>query len=217
MPRVSSLQIKLQSGTENTYYATWDFKEETKTSYTTVSSIRVGSLVTIKSGARYYNGVSIPSWVLNDRWYVTQVRGDRAVLGRNQSGSHNIRSPINVNNLNGGTSASTSTTTTQYLKTLDKYEVKWYYDTGNGVWFNGGSSDTTDKNATYSSPNNAIKIKVTVKPVSKTYQSNGNQTYYWTGTSVSAEYSFERDEPLLKTFRMLEQTRLSFRFTTTRL
>lgn len=195
MPSVSSLQIKLQSGTENTYYATWDFKEETKTSYTTVSSIRVGSLVTIKSGARYYNGVSIPSWVLNDRWYVTQVRGDRAVLGRNQSGSHNIQSPINVNNLNGGTSTSTSTTTTQYLKTLDKYEVKWYYDTGNGVWFNGGSSDTTDKNATYNSPNNAIKIKVTVKPVSKTYQSNGNQTYYWTGTSVSAEYSFERDEP----------------------
>lgn len=195
MPSVSNLKIRIQSGTSNTYYATWDFNEETKTSSTTVSNIRTGSLVSIKPGSRYYNGVHIPSWVLSDRWYVTQVRGDRAVLGRNQSGSHNINSPINVNNLNGATTTSTTTTTTHYLNTLDKYEVRWYYDTGNGVWFSGGSSDTTDKNATYSSPNNAIKIKVNVKPVSKTYQSNGNEVYYWTGTSVSAEYSFEMDEP----------------------
>lgn len=195
MPSVSNLKIRIQSGTSNTYYASWDFREETKTSYTTITSIRPGGLVTIKPGSRYYNGVHIPSWVLSDRWYVTQVRGDRAVLGRNQSGSHNINSPINVNNLNGTTTTGSTTTTTQYLNTLDKYEVRWYYDSGNGIWFNGGSSDTTDKNATYSPPNNALKIKVNVKPVSKTYNSNGNDVYYWTGSTASAEYSFEMDEP----------------------
>ena len=195
MPSVSNLKIRIQSGTSNTYYASWDFNEETKTSSTTVSNIRTGGLVSIKPGSRYYNGVAIPSWVLADRWYVVQVKGDRAVLGRNQSGSHNIMSPIHVNNLNGATTTSTTTTTTHYLNTLDKYEVKWYYDTGNGVWFSGGSSDTTEKNATYSSPANALKIKVNVKPVSKTYNSNGNEVYYWTGTSVSTEYSFEMDEP----------------------
>ena len=157
MPSVSNLKIRIQSGTSNTYYASWDFNEETKSPSTTVTSIRNGSLVTIKPGSRYYNGVAIPSWVMSDRWYIVQIKGDRAVLGRNQSGSHNIMSPIHVNNLNGVATRS-GRATTQYLNTLDKYEVKWYYDTGNGVWFSGGSSDTTEKNATYSSPNNALKI-----------------------------------------------------------
>ena len=187
MPAVSNLKIQLQGGTSNTYYATWDFKEETKKPTTTTTNITTGSLVSIKSGATYYNGVAIPSWVMNQRWYIMEVRGDRAVLGRNESGTNNIVSPINVRNLNGGTTT-TGGGTTEYLKTLDKYEVKWHYDTGNGVWFSGGNSDATqnEKYATYSAPSNALKIRVTVKPVSKTYESNGQQASYWTGTSVSA-------------------------------
>lgn len=197
MPAVSNLKIQLQGGTSNTYYATWDFKEETRKPTTTTTSITTGSLVSIKSGATYYNGVAIPSWVMNQRWYIMEVRGDRAVLGRNESGTNNIVSPINVRNLNGGTTTTTGGGTTEYLKTLDKYEVKWHYDTGNGIWFSGGNSDATqnEKYATYSAPSNALKIRVTVKPVSKTYESNGQQASYWTGTSVSAEYSFERDAP----------------------
>ena len=67
MPAVSNLKIQLQGGTSNTYYATWDFKEETRKPTTTTTSITTGSLVSIKSGATYYNGVAIPSWVMNQK------------------------------------------------------------------------------------------------------------------------------------------------------
>ena len=92
--KVSNLKIQLQNDTDNTYFATWDFKSTNKGS--TSTSIKTGSLVKIKSGAKYYNGVSIPSWVMSDSWYIIQISGDRAVLGKNKSGSSNINSPINT-------------------------------------------------------------------------------------------------------------------------
>lgn len=204
MPSVSNLKISLQSGTSNTYYATWEFNEETKTTSTPSgsTSLKAGSLVTIKSGATYYNGVGIPSWVMSDQWYLIEVRGDRAVLGKNKSGTYNIVSAINTKYLtpvggSGSGSSTTTTTTTEYLKTLDHYEVKWHYDSGNNIWFSGGTSNATqeEKYATYNAPENALKIRVTVKPVSKTYQSNGQETSYWTGTETSTEYMYELDEP----------------------
>lgn len=69
---------------------------------------------------------------------------------------------------------------------LDHYTVKWTYATGDGVEFTGESSDVTDKNATYSPPDNAKKVKVYVTPVSTTYTSNGKTKSYWTGTKVSS-------------------------------
>ena len=74
------------------------------------------------------------------------------------------------------------------ISNLDYYEVHWYYATGGGVWFDGGTSNVKLTNATYNYPSNASKVKVEVKPVSKTYQSNGQTLSYWTGTSASVEY-----------------------------
>lgn len=68
----------------------------------------------------------------------------------------------------------------------DHYEVQWYYGV-NGVWFDGGSSDVKMNNATYSVPSNATKVKVTVKPVAKTYKSGDKDVPYWTGESVTVE------------------------------
>lgn len=76
------------------------------------SSIDEGSLVTITSGSKYYNGGSIPSWVLNDKWYVASVSGDRAVLGKNASGTNNIQSPINVKYLKVVSASSNSNPST---------------------------------------------------------------------------------------------------------
>lgn len=192
MANVSNLVIRHQTDSNGTYFATWNFNGKTTTSTSNSGAIKVGSLVSIKAGSRYYNGVAIPSWVMNQKWYVYQLKGDRAVINKNEAGNNSIMSPINVNNLIG---SGGSTTTTVSTDTLDHYTVKWYYDTGDGVWFSGGSSDVTDNNATYSGPSNAIKIKVSVTPVSKTYTVNGNTTSYWTGTAVSAEYSVEADPP----------------------
>lgn len=79
--------------------------------------------------------------------------------------------------------------------TLDHYTVKWWYDTGNGVWFSGGSSDVKDENATYSPPSNAIKIKVSVTPVAKTHKVNNNDVAYWSGTTVTKEYDMSVSPP----------------------
>lgn len=190
MAKVTKLAIALQSGTDNTYYASWEFGETTKSSTATTSStaVKKGSLVTIKSGATYYNGVSIPSWVMSDRWYVTQITGDRAVLGKNASGSSNIQSPINTKYLtaSGSSSGSGSSSSSENLtKTLDHYKVLWYYDTGDGIWFKANETDVKTKYDTYSPPENALKIAVKVKPVSKTYKSNNKDKSYWTGEQVT--------------------------------
>ena len=49
----------------------------------------------------------------------------------------------------------------------DHYEVRWYYDTGDGVWFVGTDSTTTSKQNTYSAPDNAKRVGFKVKPVAK--------------------------------------------------
>lgn len=160
MAKVSSLTIKKQSGTSNTHFATWVFNENTKNTTVSSGAIKKGDLVSIKSGATYYNGVAIPSWVMSQKWYVLEVIGKRAVIDKNQSGTNHIMSPIHIGNLIGGSGGSSSSTTS--VNTLDHYEVKWAYDTGDGVWFDGGSSDVKVKNATYSAPEGSIKIKATV-------------------------------------------------------
>lgn len=222
MAKVSNIQIKLQTGSDNTYFATWSFGTNKAVS----TSVKVGSWVTIKSGATYYNGVSIPSWVFKETWYVTQVSGDRAVLGKSKSGTYDIQSPISTKYLSGGSSSSDSGVASG---TLDHYEVSWDYDTGNSVWFTGSSSSSVKvSNATYSPPSNALRIRVTVKPVSKTYKvtsttnvssgssDNGNkynlpnytsksssktttkttttEMSYWTGTSVRKVYTLPKEE-----------------------
>lgn len=193
MAKVSSLTIKKQSGTSNTHFASWVFNENTKNTTVSSGAIKKGDLVSIKSAATtWYNGVGIPSWVKQDKWYVVEVIGKRAVLGKNKSGTNNIQSPIHINNLTGGSGGSSSTTT---INTLDHYSVSWAYDTGDGVWFDGGSSDVKTKNATYNSPEGAIRIKATVKPVAKKHKVNGKDTSYWSGTSVSKTYSVEVDPP----------------------
>lgn len=194
MPDVSGIAIKVQSGTTNTYVATWNFEETTRRTVPSSGNINVGDWVRVRPGARWYNGVPISSFVFNEEWQVRQVNGNRAIIDRNRSGTHSIRSPINVADLIGGSGGGGGeiVETTNYL---DHYEVKWNYDSGDGIWFNGDSGNTEDKFSTYNGPENSIKIKVSVKPVSKTYTVNNQEVSYWTGGWVSCEYTADHDPP----------------------
>ncbi len=58
--------------------------------------LNVGDIVTLSADAIYYTGKEMPGWVKNDRWIIKSVAGDRAVLGKNESGTHEINSPVNV-------------------------------------------------------------------------------------------------------------------------
>ena len=105
MAKVTNLKIQLQSGTDNTLFASWNFSEPAEPptggggSGGSGSSIKVGAHVKVKPGAKWYNGVGIASFVFNETWIVFEVRGDRAVIHRNTSGTYAIMSAIHVNNL----------------------------------------------------------------------------------------------------------------------
>lgn len=194
--KVKNLVVKLQTGSDNTYYATWDAPVSTVTTTTTSGSIKKGSLVSIKSGATWYNGTSIPSWVKNQKWYVLQVSGTRAVLNKNESGGGNIMSPIHTKYLSGGSSSSSSSSTTETsVSNLKEYKVVWTYATGDGVSFNGSESTETTRVSTYSPPENATKITCKVTPVSKTYEKNNKEVSYWTGSAVSTTLVIANTRP----------------------
>ena len=61
------------------------------------TSINVGDVVSIKSGATYYNGTKkVPAWVLKKQWVVKSASGNRIVIDKSKDGKHNINSPIDA-------------------------------------------------------------------------------------------------------------------------
>lgn len=191
MPAVSNLQVALETGTTDTYLATWDFDEWTKSTVVTGTAMGVGSLVSIASNATYYNGQHMPDWVKNDKWYIKQITGDRAVIDKNESGSHSINSPVNVAYLSGGTQQ----TSVVDVKTLDHYGIQWDYETGDGLWFIGEKGEVTDNSAKYNAPSNALIVRCWVLPVSTYHDVNGTSTAYWTGSWIYADHSLAGDPP----------------------
>ena len=102
MARVSNLKVQLQAGTTNTVFASWEFGDPEAASSGSGGgggSVSVGSWVRVKSGATWYNGAAIPSFVYNYRWKVIDLSGDRAVINDSDSGGFRICSPISVNYL----------------------------------------------------------------------------------------------------------------------
>ena len=86
-----------------------------------------------------------------------------------------------------------SKTNTEHFRTV------WYYDTGDGVWFIGSDTTTTDKQCTYNAPANANRVKFVVKPVSKKRTVNNKETSYWTAGWSTAQYYSFKDNPPTKT------------------
>jgi N-acetylmuramoyl-L-alanine amidase CwlA len=96
-------------------------KPTTPSTQPSSSSFKVNDLVSINAGARYYNGGGIPAWVSQEKWYISSISGNRAVLGLNEAKNRNIQSPINTKDI---TLVKTQTSTfkeyTKSLKGTDK-------------------------------------------------------------------------------------------------
>lgn len=76
-------------------------------------------------------------------------------------------------------------------KNVDHYEVKWSYDTGDGIWFTGNEGNEEYKQSVWDAKANAKKVKFKVKPIAKKRKVNGKETAYWTAEwSTEKEYSF---------------------------
>ena len=57
--------------------------------------LQAGDLVSLTNDAKYYDGSDIPAWVKKQNWYIESITEDRVVIGENESGTHNIKSPVN--------------------------------------------------------------------------------------------------------------------------
>lgn len=215
MPTVKNLRIVKKSGTNNTYYATWEFDGKDiqqgsggsgggSTSGST--AIKKGDLVKVNSGSKWYNGAAIPSYVFSDTWIVYEVTGDRAVINKNQSGTQSIMSPIKVSNLTkvsaktlslDGDSGIAVLAANDGSDHLSHYELMWAHYTGQGMWFHDSDATTYaiagayDGSATYDPPEEAIRFRVQVRPVSTTYKVDDKDVPYWTGTWAMATYDNE--------------------------
>lgn len=60
------------------------------------AAVCVGDLVELAVDAVYYTGQSIPKWVKQKRWFVRSLKGDRAVIDKDENGTHAICSPVHV-------------------------------------------------------------------------------------------------------------------------
>lgn len=93
------------------------------------AAVKVGDLVSVAANAVYYNGAQMPDFVKQDKWYVIEVGGDRAVIDENQSHTNSICSPVNVKYLTkvGATPAKKKEVTKGCLVKVSS----------NAVWYNG--------------------------------------------------------------------------------
>lgn len=70
------------------------------TTSATASTIKVGDIVNINSGSKYYNSTKVvPSWVIKKSWYVISVNGNRVVLGKSFDGKNTLNSALNIADL----------------------------------------------------------------------------------------------------------------------
>lgn len=78
----------------------------------------------------------------------------------------------------------------------ENYNVIWYYDTGDGIWFIGNDGNVTANQSTYNAPSNAKRVKFKVKPISKKHNVNDTEVSYWTANWSTEEiYDFNNNPP----------------------
>lgn len=64
-----------------------------------VETIKVGDVVSIKAGSKYYTGQDIPDWVERKNWIVKKVNGNEVVVDKSEDGANSINSPIHAKDL----------------------------------------------------------------------------------------------------------------------
>lgn len=83
----------------------------------------------------------------------------------------------------------------KHKNNVDHYAVTWKYATGDGVYFDGSSSNETSKVSTYTPPTHATTVRVYVKPVAKKTTKNGKSVSKFTGEKTSEKYSMSKNPP----------------------
>lgn len=136
------------------------------------------------------NNITDPDYIVVGQ--VLVVSGNAVTVKKNTTS----RANVTVFGLQSNTDRTVYATWTWDKSNTQHYQVKWCYDTGDGVWFVGDDTTTTNKQSLYTAPANAVRVKFNVKPVSKTRTVNKKQTSYWTASwSTTKTYSFSANPP----------------------
>lgn len=136
------------------------------------------------------NDISNPDYIVVGQ--VLIISGTPTTTKKNTTS----RAAIKVFGLQSNTDRTVYATWSWDKSNTENYQVKWYYDTGDGVWFVGNDSTVTVKQSTYSAPSNATRVKFTVRPISKKRTVNKKTTSYWTASWSTAKiYSFSANPP----------------------
>lgn len=125
-----------------------------------------------------------------------------------KTSSSSSKVTVNHFGLQSDTDRTVFATWTWNKSNTKEYSVKWYYDTGDGVWFVGNENTVTSKQSTYNAPSNAVRVKFICKPIAKTHSVKTTTTVkgkkktttkdvaYWTGDwSTAKEYKFSNNPP----------------------
>ena len=120
------------------------------------------------------------------------ISGSAKKVKKNTSSKANIL----VFGLQSGTTSTMYAAWTWDKTNTENYQIRWYYDTGDGVWFIGSETTVTTKQCTYTAPDNAKAVKFTVRPVSKKRTVKNKETSYWTADwSTTQFYDFINNPP----------------------
>lgn len=87
------------------------------------TGIKVGDIVAITPGAKYYTGKAIPGWVTSLKWVVASISGDRVVINESADGKHKINSPVNAVYLHVVSSAPAPSQGTQQVPEQGSKEI----------------------------------------------------------------------------------------------
>lgn len=135
------------------------------------------------------NDITDPDFIVVGQ--VLKLTGD-ATTNTNKTSKPTIK----VFGLQTGTARTIYATWTWSKEYTENYQVMWYYDSGDGVWFVGNDSTTEYKQSTYAAPENAKRVKFKVKAISKKKTVNNKETSYWTaGWSSEKMYNFKDSPP----------------------
>ena len=82
-----------------------------------------------------------------------------------------------------------------------EYETKWYYDSGDGMWFMGSESTVKHKQAIYNAPSNAKRVRFVVRPIAESTGSQWSSKVPWTAEwSDEKIYNFTDNPPTTPSF-----------------
>ena len=82
----------------------------------------------------------------------------------------------------------------------DKFDVRWFYGTGDKAKFTGSSTsvdsiDNSQPQSIYTPPENATYVSFQVKPIATTHKVNDVDTYHWTAQWSTEQFYYMKDLP----------------------